>query len=193
MCLIFARNGQTSPASTITHLTAQIVYVGSHFGDSQLLRINSGPVGSLRISTLPVPPDVSAIPAPQIFLPKGKERATEFEADGVTSCVIETMGSYVTVLRTFQNIAPIADAALVDLDGTGQASLHFFNAWTLPIGDVASHRHMFWWTEHWFFELDPKGGQFRGTSHCEGCRGRHCYLVNSGMVQRRVISQLLPR
>lgn len=34
---------QTSPATTITYLTAGIIYIGSHFGDSQVVRITPSP------------------------------------------------------------------------------------------------------------------------------------------------------
>jgi len=34
--------------------------------------------------------------------------------------VIESRGSFISVLHTFKNIAPIMDAALVDIEGSGE-------------------------------------------------------------------------
>lgn len=55
---------------------------------------------------------------------KGKGRAlADNDADlkDITKgLVLATMGSYITVIDTFKNIAPIMDAVLVDTDGSGQ-------------------------------------------------------------------------
>jgi len=36
--------------------------------------------------------------------------------------VVEAMGSFITVLDSYKNIAPIMDAILVDTDGTGEVN-----------------------------------------------------------------------
>jgi DNA damage-binding protein 1 len=54
---------------------------------------------------------------------KGKGRALDDDdsmKDSTKSCVIESSGSFISVLHTFKNIAPIMDAALVDIDGSGE-------------------------------------------------------------------------
>jgi DNA damage-binding protein 1 len=91
-------------------------------GDSQLLRIESTPVGNFGSPTLPIPPDVKAFPASRIFFPTGKSKSIADELEGKKGCIIDNKGSYVTVLQTFKNLAPIADAVLVDSDGNGQVS-----------------------------------------------------------------------
>lgn len=40
--------------------------------------------------------------------------------------VVLGKGSYLSVLETFKNIAPILDAALVDTDGSGQVSISIY-------------------------------------------------------------------
>ena len=113
-----------SPASTLTYLTTQTVYLGSHFGDSQLLQISSSPVDSLHASTFSISPDIPALPTPRTLLPKGNDGGAS-ETEELKGYIIKNRGSYVTVLQTFKNIAPIADAALVDLGDIGQASFYF--------------------------------------------------------------------
>ena len=40
--------------------------------------------------------------------------------------VVEAMGSFITVLDSYKNIAPIMDAILVDTDGTDEVTSFFF-------------------------------------------------------------------
>jgi hypothetical protein len=59
---------------------------------------------------------------------KGKGRATlqddDMDVDGDVDCskgrIVEPVGSFIKVLESFKNIAPIMDAVLVDTDGSGQ-------------------------------------------------------------------------
>lgn len=37
--------------------------------------------------------------------------------------IVRTKGTFLEVLQTYDNIAPILDAALADIDGSGQVSL----------------------------------------------------------------------
>lgn len=46
--------------------------------------------------------------------------------------VVEVMGSFITVLDSYKNIAPIMDAVLVDIDGVGEVT--FFSSF-LPCDD----------------------------------------------------------
>ncbi|KAL5524495.1 hypothetical protein ACEPAF_9635 [Sanghuangporus sanghuang] len=71
--------GETSPPTSLTPLASQFVFVGSHFGDSQLIRIM---------------PDKSS-----------------------------STGTYIDVSETYKNIAPIMDAAVEDIDGSGQPTI----------------------------------------------------------------------
>lgn len=40
--------------------------------------------------------------------------------------VIETMGSFITVLDNYKNISPIMDAILVDIDDSGEVTFSSF-------------------------------------------------------------------
>lgn len=133
---------QVSPPTTLTYLTNQVIYVGSHLGDSQLVQLTSTPTTSTDKPTLPIPCDVHVIPSSSFDISafkKGKARATspEFDAmdlDGSDTVspqesgnIVETRGSYLNVLERFKNIAPILDACLVDPD-SGQVSMSKFIA-----------------------------------------------------------------
>jgi DNA damage-binding protein 1 len=71
--------GRTSSPSCISYLDSSVLFVGSMFGNSQLIRLQE-------------------------------------EAD-------EASGSYVEVLDTFDNLGPIVDMCLVDLDKQGQGEV----------------------------------------------------------------------
>ena len=70
--------GEVSIPECVTYVDHGVVFVGSRFGDSQLVTLN-------------VKPDEN--------------------------------GSYVTVMETFTNLAPIVDMTIVDLDRQGQGQL----------------------------------------------------------------------
>ena len=113
-------------------MTNQTLFLGSHLGDSQLLQISPTPTSSLLLPTLPTPPEVKLTMAGKLGAPstgKGKSRRLDddddanddlFTKDPAKGCVISSSGSFINVLHTFKNIAPIMDAALVDIDGSGE-------------------------------------------------------------------------
>ncbi|KIN94881.1 hypothetical protein M404DRAFT_17165 [Pisolithus tinctorius Marx 270] len=110
--------GEASSPTTLTYLTNQVIYLGSHYGDSQLLRISQAPVSSLNSPTLPVPSSVRTV-RPAELGALGKRRATDV-ADGV---VVNGSGSHLAELERFTNLAPIVDAVLVEIDNTGQKEI----------------------------------------------------------------------
>jgi len=113
---------------TLTYLTNQKLFIGSHLGNSQLLHISQTPTSSLTLPTLPIPTEIPTVRAAELSKRassgKGKEKETSLDDDETWNvskgAVVDTMGSFVNVLDTFTNIAPIMDAALVDMDGSGQ-------------------------------------------------------------------------
>ncbi|KAF7975350.1 hypothetical protein HWV62_9805 [Athelia sp. TMB] len=119
--------GETSPPTTISYLTSQIAYIGSHFGDSQVIRIHAAPASAFDSPTLPVPPEIPTITPSQLTelftSGKGKSKAVngedirEKEGRGV---IVLGKGTYLSTIQSFKNIAPIMDAALVDVDRSGQ-------------------------------------------------------------------------
>jgi DNA damage-binding protein 1 len=116
---------QISSPTTLSYLDNQILYVGSHYGDAQIIRLHETP---FRSAPLPVPSDIRTSLLSNITLkPKGKARANpDVTDDGDDNDhrdkgkVIKAEGSYVEVLEQFSNIAPIVDATLVDPENSGQ-------------------------------------------------------------------------
>ena len=131
---------QSSPATTLTYLTSQVLYLGSHYGDSQLVRINISPISALEVPTLAVSKDISTITPSQLTSlatkanarGKGKGRVMDMDVDEEVDegkekegrgAIVLGKGSYLSVLETFKNLAPIVDATLVDTDRSGQVSI----------------------------------------------------------------------
>jgi DNA damage-binding protein 1 len=100
---------QTSPASTFTYLTSQVVYVGSYLADSLLVMLHHTPRRNSDQLTLEIPPGTATVSAEKLTHPVTQE--------GV---VIEAKGDYIEVLDEYPNLAPAEDAVLVDLTGGGQ-------------------------------------------------------------------------
>lgn len=68
--------------------------------------------------TLPIPSSILTVPPTSLdpVNPKGKG----LDLGVGKGRVIATEGSFIDVVHTFKNIAPIRDAVLADLDGSGQ-------------------------------------------------------------------------
>lgn len=121
-----------SPPTTLTYLTNGVIYVGSHLGDSQLVRITDTPSPVSDDSICHIPPDIKPISSGSLAAStssKGKAKATDQmlvdgEDDNPTpnskGRVLDFAGSYINVLEDFKNIAPIMDAIVVDIDSSGQ-------------------------------------------------------------------------
>jgi DNA damage-binding protein 1 len=111
--------GKTSPASCLTYLTNQVLYLGSHSGSSQLLRIESTPVSLQENPALQIPSDIK-ITTENEFLLSSKGKAKVDVESNTQGTIISAPGTRLTVLEAYQNIAPITDAVLLDPDGSGQ-------------------------------------------------------------------------
>ncbi|CAK5284352.1 unnamed protein product, partial [Mycena citricolor] len=114
--LVLIPLGLTSPPTTLTYLNDQMLFVGSHAGDSQLVQIHSSPVSSLSLPTLPIPPEIASVPAARLTPASSKGKGRE---NPPKNCVLESQGSYLRVVESFKNIAPILDAVLVDTEKSG--------------------------------------------------------------------------
>jgi DNA damage-binding protein 1 len=113
---------QASPPTCLTYLTNQVMYLGSHFGDSQLLRVESMAVSFQEFPTLPISPDIQVIRESDMFSStKGKGREIS-DTNAKGGSLLALQGKHLTVLETFKNIAPIRDAITVDPDGSKQVS-----------------------------------------------------------------------
>ncbi|KAF8908996.1 CPSF A subunit region-domain-containing protein [Gymnopilus junonius] len=127
--------GETSPATSLTYLTNQVVYLGSHLGDSQLLQLSSSENSQEVPSALTIPEGLKTVSKDNLLTTsskKGKEKAApdnDMDIDSETpdnyskGRIVEPTGSYITVLETYKNLAPIMDAILVDVDGSGQSQI----------------------------------------------------------------------
>lgn len=114
---------QVSPPTALSYLDSQVLFIGSHLGDSQLVRIHTSPISDISTPTLPIPADVSTVQLSSFSTSnKGKGRAwvTEREREGR---VLALNGTFIEVLDTWQNVGPILDAVLTDTDGSGQVNL----------------------------------------------------------------------
>ncbi|KAH6912768.1 mono-functional DNA-alkylating methyl methanesulfonate N-term-domain-containing protein [Coprinopsis sp. MPI-PUGE-AT-0042] len=125
--------GRTSPPTTLTYLTNQIIFAGSHLGDSQLVQISPTPSGSAEDPIQTVPDSIKTVSrniSESGRISKGKGRAMEEDSDMDVDSeplgngrVITPQGSHLKVLQAFKNIGPINDAVLVDLEGSGQKDI----------------------------------------------------------------------
>lgn len=127
--LILIPLGVSSSATTIAYLSNQSLFLGSHLGDSQLITISQIPSKDEPVPPIPVKiKTVDKTSIGSLSRRKGKQRASEddMEVDdadlevGGQGFVITPDGSYVKVIQSFKNIGPIIDAAMVDIDGSGQ-------------------------------------------------------------------------
>ncbi|KAF9219239.1 hypothetical protein BS17DRAFT_431256 [Gyrodon lividus] len=110
--------GEASSPMTLTYLTNQVVYLGSHFGDSQLLQISSSPISNFDSPTVPVPTSIPTIKPAALGIGT-KSRADE-DAEGT---IVNGLGSHIVELENFNNLAPIVDGILVDTDNSGQSEI----------------------------------------------------------------------
>lgn len=131
----FLQSEQTSSPTTLTYLSNQNLYLGSHTGDSQLLQVSSSPVSTLEVPSISIPPEIPTCSSGSLSETsprKGKEKVllqnTDMDVDDYIGGnfskgrVVEAMGSFITVLDSYKNIAPIMDAILVDTDGTDEVT-----------------------------------------------------------------------
>jgi DNA damage-binding protein 1 len=135
----FLQSEQTSSPTTLTYLSNQNLYLGSHTGDSQLLQISSSPVSTQEVPAISIPPEIrtcssGSLSATSPRKGKGKDllQTNDMDVDDPLGGnfskgrVVEAMGSFITVLDSYKNIAPITDAILVDTDGTDEVIPSFF-------------------------------------------------------------------
>lgn len=83
------------------------------------MQISSTPLSSSDEPALPIPPDIRTVPPGRLAPPSTKGKGREEHSEPLRDCVLDVNGSFLRVLETFKNIAPILDAALVDTDNSG--------------------------------------------------------------------------
>jgi DNA damage-binding protein 1 len=96
------------------------LFIGSHLGDSQVVKTHTSPISDFSTPTLPIPDDVLTVQLESFLTSsKGKGRATTTDREG-EGRVLGLNGTFIEVLDTWQNVGPILDAVLADTDGSGQ-------------------------------------------------------------------------
>ena len=116
-----------SSISTISYISSDIVFIGSHFSDSQLVRILSTGVPA-SFSLLQIPSDVKTTAPSNLADAEGKGKGKEpMISNRPSGAVLETGCIYLEVVESWPNIAPILDAAVADTDGSGQVSYTGFS------------------------------------------------------------------
>lgn len=121
---------QISAPTTLAYLSSQVLYVGSHTGDSELLHIHSTPQGDFDSDTLAISSKVSTVsPASLKQDPRSSPlwddedvdmEGTEDKPLSKAGQIVRLKGTYIEVLDRFRNIAPITDAVMADTDASGQ-------------------------------------------------------------------------
>ncbi len=118
----------------MTYLGSSVVYLGSHLGNSQLIRIHPSAIGDIQTDTLPIPSDIVLVDPNTLM--KEEEEDDDLGSSpskNTQGLVVKTKGTFVEVLETFHNIAPIVDAVSADLDGSGQVALPLAHKVTTPL------------------------------------------------------------
>lgn len=114
-----SRFRQTSPSTSLAYLSNQVVFVGSHLGPSQLLRIHQEIVGTSSADTLLIPAGVAAVLS--LSNPDGDDdNESPIDNRKPKGVIIRSKGNHVEVLDTYRNIAPIMDAVVADTEFSGQ-------------------------------------------------------------------------
>ncbi|KAL1748361.1 mono-functional DNA-alkylating methyl methanesulfonate N-term-domain-containing protein [Schizophyllum fasciatum] len=122
-CLMLVPLGMTSPPKSITHLNGSKAYIGSHYGDSQIIDIGTTIVPSS--APLPIPNGWPTVKPEELEaeLPSSTMDPTQPLPDAKRAGkgkIVQMRGSVLSVTESHTNIAPIVDAALVDVDDSGQ-------------------------------------------------------------------------
>ncbi|THG98601.1 hypothetical protein EW026_g3605 [Hermanssonia centrifuga] len=128
--------GETSTPTTLSYLSSQVLYVGSHTGDAQLIRIHATAQTNLDTDTLPISNGFQTILPTELARqvqrrePQGEDyemhdnaEQKEKEREIRNGRIINGKGSYVEVLDSYRNLAPILDAVSADTDDSGQPQI----------------------------------------------------------------------
>lgn len=136
--------------------------MGSHTGDSQVLRIHATAQSDLDQDTLRIPSNIPIISS--ISLQEDPRSSSAFEDEdvgmdgaedrrpGKSGKIIALKGTYIEILDRLRNLAPIHDAVMADTDGSGQVgnarSLPAFFSSNKHTTSPATNRHLLGWSQH---------------------------------------------
>ena len=106
--------------------------MGSHTGDSQLIRVHATAQSDIDIDTLPIPNGITTInPASLSGETRGSPSIDDDDVDMASvedtsqgkGKIVALKGTHIEVLDRFRNLAPILDAVLADTDQSGQVRI----------------------------------------------------------------------
>ena len=112
------RMGETSCASAISYLDNGIVFVGSHLGDSQLIQFSSTPVPIKGLSEIEAAANEDAM-----LVEEADDEPSASGSSSNTPQPNDPATSYIEPKQEFQNIGPIIDLSIVDLEKQGQGQV----------------------------------------------------------------------
>ncbi|KAI0695725.1 CPSF A subunit region-domain-containing protein [Cytidiella melzeri] len=131
--LILLPVGEISAPTTMSYLSSQILFVGSHTGDSQIVQIHATPHSGLDRDTLSIPDNISTVPptalgqdqriSPSLYDEDVGMEGVEDQRKGKGGKVVALKGTYLEVLEQFHNLAPIHDAVMADTEESGQPQI----------------------------------------------------------------------
>ena len=92
-------------------------------------------MANASVETLPIPKGITIMPPSALASSgKGKGRAAGEDVGGrKEGRIIGMKGTYLEVLQNHDNIAPILDAALADIDRSGQVGIHAFSPHSISL------------------------------------------------------------
>ena len=107
--------GETSCASAISYLDNGVVFVGSHLGDSQLIRLSSTP--------LPIEDPTQEGGDDDMVVEDIDEDKSPSSSASSPENRVESATTFVDPIQEIQNLGPILDFAIVDVEKQGQGQV----------------------------------------------------------------------
>lgn len=128
--LVIHALGISSSPTTLTHLNDGTFFLGSHFGDSIVVKIHSKAHHDQNLPSLPVPDNVTSI-SPSAF--------TVAKQNGqLQSCIVVGEGSFLDEIQRFKNIGPVLDATFFQAENVGaQVSCYISNPAVFTSNDIS--------------------------------------------------------
>lgn len=148
----------------MSYLSNQILYVGSHMGSSQIVKIHATAQLAAYGETLPIPAGIQTISSKQLAQEEEDVDMEDSDKRDGKGRIVRTRGNFVEILESFSNIAPIVDATLADIDGSGQVRFSLIVLELLTAhSPAASNRYLFRRIQYWFNKHSTNRSRFPGT------------------------------
>lgn len=137
-----------------------------------MLRVHPAPIANIDVDTLPIPQDVSVVsPSSLVASDKGKGKAAEPNDEaGRDGRIVKTKGRFLETVQSYDNIAPILDAVLADIDGSGQVlvPLWYCSTSILTTFHIATSHNLFWRSQYRLATGDSYRGRLSRAGSIRG-------------------------